>query len=1676
MSTNETRSLVVTEKHDLWSIYLTVVKLLLLAVLTIVMTKPTGSISGHIALEQKGFNLYSYDMRQNKVYALAQGPRGDESIERGAWVKPDGTFRIDQLPVGEYTLKVHAQGFSTVHQSGIFVEDGKVTDFPKTITMSILQPSISVASNSRVFTTKENPTFWINATGGTHAKVQVYRKDFISLLKQGEMSSDDMDVSSELQFYHSSPRLLDMVSGGHPVTTFNRDLSLDENDSAHANFKLEKPLPPGDYFVVGELANAEGSTDRNLMWFTVTDIGLVVKQAPDRTLVRAVDFNTLRPRAGVKVATYLMDRSHITDTLASGVTGADGFVSLKSAEGIENGNLLTVGTQADQHAYGAAWYYTNRSDTYRTYFYTERPVYRLGQTVYFKAIIRQSTPSGYARPESGMAVSVVVEDPDNNKLWEKDLRTNDHGTINGTVDIPEDAKTGAYQITFTYPDDTKAYERFEVSQYRKPEYQVEVSTDQPRVVAGSKVTAHVRATYYFGGPVRNARVKYSVYSSSDWSTRYSLMDRPGYYSYFDDWNEDESYSENYVDYGGSYITEGYAQTDDNGEAKIEFDSRAIVPDRSHPYAWQYLDQRYKIEAEVTDISRMSVISSGSVSITAGDFALFVKPNYFVLRSGDPLSVDISAVDYDRKPVAGQKVTVQLVRWPYDTVQHAYRPEEVEQEYTVTTGDNGSGRVSFNTKGALPTDTYYVVAEAADAAGHVVHDEESIWVANSSFPFRLSGSDVNKEPLSLKLDKQVFKPGETAKVMVSAPFTGSEGAEAIVTVEGPHLYSYKVVPMTSTAQLVEVPIKAEYEPNVFVSVAVVGQKKQFYTQSKILKVSPAEHFLSLDVSTDRKKYKPGDKVTYTIHAKFQDGKPAANTELSLGVVDESIYAIRAETAPDIGKCFYARRNNSVTTFCSFPEQYSGGPDKIEPKVRKDFRDTAAWVPELRTNKEGVAVATIKLPDNLTTWRATVRGIDTDVDVGSAINKIICTQDMILRLALPRFFTEGDEGVVSAIVHNYTDTPQTVKVTLTPPVQFQITQPLVVERPVAPDKAERFQWPVKIVSSGQAKILCKAVGQTAGDAVERKIPVRSLGLPAFSAKSGVMTADPDQVSLPVGLSKDAAPETAQYNLSLAASSIGPVLGNFSKLIEYPYGCTEQTMSRLMPSVVAMRLNQALHVPLAPGMKEKFQVVYEKAMRKLDDYQHGDGGWGWWETDNSNIYLTAHVLEGYYLLRQCGYEVDAERTKRGLDWIAKALPQIQKQLSDPKLMHDHYSDMESYVDVAKAMYTAGLYGQRPAPAFITQLSKKANSLTPETLSYLTMAATASGDSQAAGTFYKQLIAIANVHENYTDWDHSEALLKRLGSKTESGEVIPYTYRFTGTETTALALRAVMAMEPDNSARIESIKNWILLQRDREGWDNTKTTAAVFIALLDEELAARSHGKPDFSVVADLSGAALASLTFGGANVYGPEQNINVPVSMTPQKLDVKKVGPGRLYYSSLVTYMRHLKPGDVIAEKSLPGGVHLSRQFFRLVPDKVSSDGSIHFSTHQITDATLHAGETVLMKVNVESPITLPYVIVEAALPSGAEVIENDPRKGMTEGESTDNSGISVDWGEWWWTHQDTLDDRIVFFVTSMPAGKHEFWTMVRMEMPGTFQINPMSMEGMYTKKVRAYSGLDYLKVVE
>ena len=135
--------------------------------------------------------------------------------------------------------------------------------------------------------------------------------------------------------------------------------------------------------------------------------------------------------------------------------------------------------------------------------------------------------------------------------------------------------------------------------------------------------------------------------------------------------------------------------------------------------------------------------------------------------------------------------------------------------------------------------------------------------------------------------------------------------------------------------------------------------------------------------------------------------------------------------------------------------------------------------------------------------------------------------------------------------------------------------------------------------------------------------------------------------------------------------------------------------------------------------------------------------------------------------------------------------------------------------------------------------------------------------------------------------------------------------------------------------------------------------------------------------------------------------------------KQARSRIYYNSLITYTRKLKPGETIKATGYPAGLAVERSFYRLTPTATTSDGKIHFRSERITNNVITAGETVLMKVKVNTPTELPYVILEAYLPSGAEIVEDKSKEDLVNNKNDDNqSSMEGDWGGVWWTHQDVL----------------------------------------------------------
>lgn len=1612
----------------------------------------------------------------------------------------------------------------------------------------------------RQISSNEAFTLKLDSRGYSRYSVKVYKRtpDQVTEKIKDLVRFERTLVPSVPKKYFSSEKLHD------PVATVSGDFQYCEFLQGEALAVLPK-LPLGDYiFAVEGIESGGKSSVQSTGAFRVSDLGVIVRaNSGNKVLIKAFNVVSLKPVPNALIEVFKPLSSGIFETekeqgpcakVKEARTGADGCVELSIGDiDIQNLNVGGINTSttgiapvlqfAAQSADGRSWsesgtinfYYDGSWEQYTSApdlaigettdlivdLISDRTVYRLGQDVFFKGIVRNIGSNGLKNPGSNRAVEISISDPEGKVVQTTSLRTGPFGDFDGHFKIADEAKTGTYTIT-TALGTASSTSSIEVMQYRKPEYEVTVEPTTRVTMTGDKLQMKVSAKYYFGGPVKKAKVHFSAYTFPNEQIRSELKEAPSYYKFFatrPSLNETPRY------YGGANAPiEGDAVTDENGAAIITVAVPAISKERA-PFDGRYLEQSMSFNVTVTDLSRKTADGAGNALLTAGQYALILKSNSTILNQGEQLKAQVTAIDYERNPVSNKPVRVAVEYWenPYSE-----NPKmKVVAEQSVTTDSHGKANISMNLPADLHGGQYHLAVSGNDDSGRSVRDYGYFWLATPGIEQWVSeGSEAKVE-----LDKPVYKPGEKVRAIISMPSKTFGRNAALVSVTGASIYHHQGLELNNATNVVEFPVKNEYTPECVLDVVAVNEKRKTLQSATQVLVYPEPFVLSVDVKPEKNLYKPAENASINFAVKNANGTAASNAELIVSVVDESLYAIKPDSH-DIAQTFYSFRNfhsramfgfdecrekpvlsspelvnigwllfpqNRSSDCCrmkaccesvaqsSAPAQFgyrqdapvllgatngSIGPQGCDATVispagmsfaapkamRSSFLDSAFWSGKIITDAAGLASVKFKLPDNLTAWRVTASAASKGADFGSGKANVTVSKEVLARLSLPRFFTAGDQGVITGIVHNYSGKEQAIKVALKASSQLTFSTPLEQTIKVAAKGTGRITWPVTVKGEGKAKLELTARGQTDADALRQEITVRGFSFPVFASKNGILKDDALVTSLPMKLTPDALPGTGRFEISVASSAIGPVLGNFDELIDYPYGCTEQTMSRMMPSVVAMELHKKLDLPLNKDTISLFKDVQRRSFIKLAEHQNDDGGWGWWRGDQSNPYLTAYVMEGLYLLRQAGYTVDQSMVDSGktrLSELCKATPA---------------EDREANTDLAYVAYVSALWGiQMESDALIRQVGRSVR-MGPEGLSYLTIALKKQGQDKAAKGVYDQLLNLANKNWEFTTWEHTSELNQKLGER----HAMDYTYRFTGVETTALAMQAVLAMEPDNEKLLTSIRRWIILQHDQNGWANTKTTARVFIAMLADELQAGRQKPTNFTASALADGKSLISFVFNKSNQYGKEQSFTVPLTGTESQLQIKKFGTGRLYYSSLLSYKRAIQPGRQVVARSSPPDLTVERKFYKLVPYVDTKTKQSGVRAVELTDEGVKAGETILMKLQINSPMSVPYVMVDAALPSGAEISSNNSDGGAEMPASEESpEGYAMNY---WWSHQDVLDDRIVFFANELPAGKCEFQALLRMEMPGKFNVNPVTFEGMYTKAVRGYSSGDRVVVNE
>ena len=680
---------------------------------------------------------------------------------------------------------------------------------------------------------------------------------------------------------------------------------------------------------LAEISSEDIKPDENRPWRTpahnrvlanVTDLGVLIKVGSASGLVWVTSLATGQPVAGAKVTVYTLDgkAAFAATTDANGLVNTPGAATLKPAKpkpinpqdqyeyDWENSRdqrlIATVEKGGDLAVVDGNW--SNGIQTWnfsvpedrsggktrvRGFIQSDRGLYRPGEQVHFKGIVREVAPNRGPRPPARQPVAIEVRDSRGQEVLTTKSPLSAFGGLTFDLQLASDASLGDYYVTATIAEQP-FYERFTVEEFRPAAFELALGAKDPDPKA---LKFSLDAKYLFGAPVPDAKVEWNVRKRKH-HLRFPEFDEYSFSADVHDywWYDREG------DYG-EFIGNGDGQTDDQGHLSIEAKDEA---DPAGP-----ID--YIVSTAVTDSSDQTINKSAVITRHESQIYLGIHSNEYVQAVGMPFGVNLVAVKPDGTRTA-TKAHLQFIKTSWECIYdyrgyrsygHCTSNDKVALERDIDIADGGS-----HTERLVPENPgdYVVKVTAKDAAGHEVAAASELWVVGKGEAW-WNGDEG--ERMTMVASKPTYQVGDTARLV---PMANLKQPTALITIEREGIMESKVIALDSSSEGVSIQIGDSYAPNVFASVAMVsgrhGQGDKDRPQFKMglveLKVASTHKQLDVKVSLDQDHVRPGDKVTGKIHV--TNGGAGVASEVALSAADEGVLQLIDYATPNPMKTFYA----------------------------------------------------------------------------------------------------------------------------------------------------------------------------------------------------------------------------------------------------------------------------------------------------------------------------------------------------------------------------------------------------------------------------------------------------------------------------------------------------------------------------------------------------------------------------------------------------------------------------------------------------------------------------------------------------------------------------------------------------------------------------------------------------
>jgi hypothetical protein len=1496
-------------------------------------------------------------------------------------------------------------------------------DYTFTFSEPDASPNLNMGAYLPVlFTRPEDPT----------VSVQAVNINSLSI-SQGSLSLDDFihsltDYNFQQSFTPSDLR------------TRSQNLNLPRNDNQPVVLDLsDNPLSPGLYFINVESPDIQNQNS-NRHALVVSNLNVTLKASPSEVLVWATDLRSQSPAQNVPIKLY--DEKGVN--IATGLTDQKGLwrAPIQDQSGgqlraFDAGNVFAILGQPGDDQFGAAasnwgmgvspWDFGLSYDTSamrpEVYLYTERPVYRPGDIIHFRGILKNWYDGRYTQSDL-RDVTLTWFGPNGKISQPQPVTPSAFGTFNGEFTLAANAEPGYYSLTASSggKDLYRGNLNFQVADYRKPEINLSVTLSPDPAKSGQQLLANIKAEYFFGAAAADLPFTWRLYTG------------PSYFS-IPEYNTGVQTSR-WLSSGGGQFGNIYQ----NGEGRTGPDGSFSLP---------LNDLRVDDTAEIT--LEVSATESGGFPISARanatlhpeSFYIGVRPTAWVGQAGTQLGFDLLSVDWDRHPVSQPVVAAfEKVRW--DRTDGLYGDYSFTPIYTpvdsqsLKTGADGKASVNFT-----PADAGTYVLDVTSGSAHT---QTLIWVSggeNAEWP------NLPFQQVQLTANQESYKAGEKAEVFIPNPF--NTPALALLTTERSTFKSVDVVTIPAEGYKFNLPLTDDSAPNLYVSATLLGPQGVDFRQGYLnLPVQPSAFTLNVDLKATPEKAKPGDTINLDLTVSDSKGQPV-QAEFSIAVVDLAALALADPNSIDIVPAYYDIQPLGVRTgltaaistrrLLNFGGGRGGGGAGEIVTVRSKFPDTAYWKADVQTDAQGMGHVSLTLPDNLTTWDIDTRGLTKDTRVGQARVRVLTSKDLLIRPQTPRFLVVGDHAELAAMVNNTTGQALDATVSLQSPGLTLDDASLAEQKVSVPANGRvRVSWTglvqavetIDPVFSVQAGSL-----QDASHPTDGPIPVLRFSAPQTFSTAGILSGATSRQEI-IALPRSFQPLGGDLQVELSPSLAAAILGSLKALesSEQPWS-SEQIVSTLLPNLATYRALKDSGLD-DPALTQRLQTNLAADLRRLVAFRRDDGGWAWTtSSENSDPYLTAYVLLALQQALDSGFNLEGLALSDAIiaarDYLAANADPLKSAPDDIPGRDDLPGKLNrSAFYVYVLTQTGGLQNAASIPATLYENRAK---LDPWARAMLAL------------TLYKLSASDERVTTLLSDLD-SSAIRSATGAHWES---VGSDWRNPGTAlfTTAVVVSVLAEREPASPLTADAVR-YLASQRDAGGrWASTYETAWVILAL-NKFMQASGELGGDFGFSAELNGTALAQ-----GQASGPQNMTTVTADAPLTQLNLigansllinKQDGAGKLYYRAALTVERPVETAP-----ALDRGIAISRQYL-----DCSSTPCEPVNSYQ-----MKANESG--RVTVKLTLTLPndayYLMVQDNIPAGADILDSS-LKTSQQGEQSQTVQAKFDpadpfgegWGWWYFNRPQIYSSHILWSADRLPAGTYELTYTLVPSLAGEYRVLP------------------------